>query len=105
MDTGDLPRQDSPAAVRLDPAHGVPDPTGEGDGRELARVLETMPAAFCFLDPGWSFRYVNARAEELLGHSRADLLGRSIWEALPRIVGTVHEMHYRSAVDTGQAAA
>ncbi|WP_422677998.1 PAS domain-containing protein [Blastococcus brunescens] len=47
------------------------------------RFLETMPAAFCFLDAGWRFRYVNAEAERLMGRPRAQLIGESLWEAFP----------------------
>ena len=44
-----------------------------GDG--LVRFLETMPAAFCFLDARWRFGYVNAEAERLMGRSRDQLVG------------------------------
>jgi serine phosphatase RsbU (regulator of sigma subunit) len=61
-----------------------------------------MPAAFCFLDPGWLFRYVNARAEQLLGRTRHELLGRSLWAELPALVGSSFETAYRTAVATGE---
>jgi PAS domain S-box-containing protein len=119
MDTGELPLQDSLfgsdlAAEILVPsdggtpadravAPGVPDPTGEREGQQLVRVLETMPAAFCFFAPDWRFRYVNVRAEELLGQRRTGLLGRSLWTALPRTVGSRYETHFRSAMCSGEA--
>jgi PAS domain S-box-containing protein len=94
---------DRPVLLPADLAEvGVPDPAVERDGDELARVLETMPAAFCFLDPGWRFRYVNARAEQLIGRPRDDLLGRSLWSELPRLVGSSFETAYRTAVATGE---
>jgi PAS domain S-box-containing protein len=66
----------------------------------LVRVLETMPAAFCFLDREWCFRRVNAEAERLIGRPRHEVLGRSIWETLPGLVGTAFERAYREAVAT-----
>jgi serine phosphatase RsbU (regulator of sigma subunit) len=104
MNTGDLPLQDPAAGAVAGPTPaGVPDPSTEGEGRELVRVLETMPAAFCFLDPDWRFRYVNAHAEDLLDRHRGELLGRPVWEALPGAVGTVYEAHFRSAVSSREA--
>jgi PAS domain S-box-containing protein len=70
---------------------------------ELVRFLETMPAAFCFLDSQWRFRYVNAEGERLMGRPRALLVGESVWETFPSLVGTVFETSYRTAVTTGRA--
>ena len=54
------------------------------------RFLETMPAAFCFLDRDWRFRYVNAEAERLLGRTPGRARsGRSLWEAFPASSGSV----------------
>lgn len=66
-----------------------------------SRVLEAMPSGFLSLDPDWRFTLLNAAAEQLLGHSRDDLLGRSIWEAFPDTVGGEFEKNYRAAVETG----
>jgi serine phosphatase RsbU (regulator of sigma subunit) len=78
----------------------------EGAGRrpdaDLVRFLETMPAAFCFLDSAWRFRYVNAEAERLMGRPRSELVGAFLWEALPHLVGTAFEAHYRTAASTGR---
>ena len=77
---------------------GVPRPVRRAHGADLVRFLETMPAAFCFLDPQWRFRYVNAEAERLMGRPRDDVLGESLWEAFPGISGSVVEETYRAAV-------
>ena len=73
-----------------------------GDAR-VARVLESMPAAFYSLDRGWRFSYVNAEAERLLGRSREELLGGSVWELYPAAVGSAFEEEFRAAVVTGEA--
>jgi PAS domain S-box-containing protein len=71
-------------------------------GKGLVRFLETMPAAFCFLDARWRFGYVNAEAERLMGRSRDQLVGASLWDTFPRVRGTVFESTCRSAAATGQ---
>jgi serine phosphatase RsbU (regulator of sigma subunit) len=69
---------------------------------DLVRFLETMPAAFCFLDARWRFRYVNAEAERLVRRPRTQIIGESLWEAFPAMVGSVFETSYRTAASTGQ---
>jgi len=72
---------------------------GEAHQR-TARVLEAMPSGFLSLDTNWRFTVLNAAAERLLGHLRTELLGRTIWEAFPDVVGNVFETTYRRAVET-----
>ncbi|WP_310909624.1 PAS domain-containing protein [Natrinema sp. 1APR25-10V2] len=50
--------------------------------RELEDVFERIDDAFYAVDDEFRFTYVNERAEELLGHDEADLLGQTVWEAL-----------------------
>ncbi len=69
---------------------------------DLVRFLEAMPAAFCFLDGRWNLGYVNAEAERLMGRPRAELVGASLWEAVPDMVGSVFETSYRTAATTGR---
>ncbi|WP_245886481.1 SpoIIE family protein phosphatase [Kineococcus xinjiangensis] len=73
----------------------------EADAR-LARVLESMSAAFYSLDREWCFTYVNAEAERLLGKVREELLGGNLWELFPAAAGSDFEVHYRAAVESGQ---
>ncbi|WP_183061645.1 SpoIIE family protein phosphatase [Motilibacter peucedani] len=75
----------------------------EFDAR-VSRVLESMSAAFFLLDRDWRFAYVNARAEQLLGASRADLVGGGIWELFPLAVGTEFEVHYARAMEQREAS-
>jgi PAS domain S-box-containing protein len=81
------------------------DTTAVRDGEtRTARVLERMSAAFYSVDPAWRFTYVNAEAERLLGRSRDELLGRTLWELYPAAVGAVFEGAFREAVATGEPA-
>jgi PAS domain S-box-containing protein len=83
-------------------AHGTSRTGAGGDGLELVRMLDAMPAAFCLLDPGWRFRYLNAQAGRLIGRPRSELLGRPVAEAWPRTTGSVVETALRAAVDSGE---
>ena len=75
----------------------------QADAR-VARVLESMPAAFFSLGRDWTFTYVNAEAEKLLGRSHAELIGGEIWELFPHAVGSEFETNYRSAMTSGRLA-
>ena len=98
-------RTDSPAwghvAVNAS-ERTVPDGMAEHSGADLVRFLETMPAAFCFLDAAWRFRYVNTEAERLMGRPRSRLVGESLWKLFPGMRGSVFETNYRTAVATGR---
>jgi PAS domain S-box-containing protein len=61
-----------------------------------------MGAAFASLDREWRFDYVNAEAERLLGLSRDELRGASVWELFPAALGGPFEEHYRAAAKTGE---
>jgi PAS domain S-box-containing protein len=74
----------------------------QAEGVRVARVLESMNAAFFSLDRQWRFDYVNAEAERLLRHSREELLGGSIWELFPAALDSDFETHYRGAAATGE---
>jgi PAS domain S-box-containing protein len=78
------------------------EPSSPTTDEELVRILETMPAAFCFFDRDWRFRRLNAEAERLLGTTRDEVLGRSVWDVLPDLVGTVFEDSYRAAAESGR---
>nr|WP_240896909.1 SpoIIE family protein phosphatase [Kineococcus vitellinus] len=79
------------------------DTTGEhGDDVRIARVLESMSAAFYSLDRRWRFTYVNAEAEKLLQRGREELLGGVLWELFPDAAGSAFEEGYRRAVATGR---
>ena len=79
------------------------DTTRERDAEaRVARVLESMSAAFFSLDADWRFSYVNAEAERVLGRSRDELLGGVVWELFPLAVGSDFEVHYRRAAETGE---
>jgi PAS domain S-box-containing protein len=65
-------------------------------------VLASIADAFYLLDHEWRFTYVNDAAEPLLQTTRDALLGRTLWEAFPSVVGSPFEGPYREAMATGR---
>jgi PAS domain S-box-containing protein len=80
----------------------------EREAREASRriedILESVTDAFYALDHEWRLTYLNERAlrfaSQLAGEEFTldDLIGRTLWETLPAIVGTSIEDEYRRAV-------
>ncbi|MGR6964041.1 SpoIIE family protein phosphatase [Geodermatophilus sp. URMC 61] len=68
----------------------------------LAQLVESMAVGFIATDSAWVMTHLNAEAERIAGVPRAQLLGRTLWEAFPAAVGTDFEDNYRRAADTGQ---
>ena len=92
---------DSGAAARL--LGAAYDTTEQRDTEtRVARVLESMTAGFFALDRDFRFSYVNAEAERVLGTTRDELIGGSIWELFPAAVGSDFEVNYRGAMTDGR---
>jgi two-component system, sensor histidine kinase len=55
-------------------------------------LLDDMCEGFIAYDTAWRFTYINRIAEAYLQQftqkSRGDLLGKSVWEAFPALVGS-----------------
>jgi PAS domain S-box-containing protein len=66
--------------------------------RRLAEIMHGMTEACFALDENWRFIFVNERCEILLDRKREEMLGRSIWDAFARLIGTPLEEHYRTAM-------
>jgi len=66
--------------------------------RQLAQIVHGMSEACFALDTEWCFTFVNDRGEELLRHSREEMLGRSIWKVFHQLVGMPQEAHFRRAM-------
>lgn len=64
---------------------------------QLAATLQSVTDPFFTLDRAWRFTYLNLAAEELLGRSFFDLMGKSIWAEFPQALGTEFEREYERA--------
>ena len=96
---GRLLRNENDRAIRLLGASYDISASRDADGR-VTRVLEAMPAGFISMDQQWRFTYINPTAEQLLGRTRADLLGSVLWESYPATVNSIYESNYRTAVES-----
>ncbi len=70
----------------------------------LRTILESITDGFVIIAPDGRIAYLNAPAEHILLERRADLLGKSIYEAFPQIRGTRFDREYTEAQTTERAA-
>jgi PAS domain S-box-containing protein len=70
------------------------DTSNSSGGQDLLSILESMSDAFCAVDKQWRLIYINGRAERVMHCSRADLLGKLIWDAFPDTIGSAFYDHY-----------
>jgi len=61
-------------------------------------ILDSISDSFIALDKDWRFTYVNRRAVEYSAKDSKDVLGKTIWEIFPSIIGTPLETFYRNAM-------
>ena len=54
----------------------------------LASMLESMSDALLAMDHQWRYTFANGEAERMLDKTREELLGSTIWEQYPDLVGT-----------------
>jgi PAS domain S-box-containing protein len=64
-------------------------------------ILESISDAFLTFDREWRYTYINHQAEKLLGKSAEALLGRTVWEEYPKLIGTPFETAYRQVAAQG----
>lgn len=72
------------------------------DRLKLENVLQNMGDAFVSFDHNWRYTFVNTKALTLMGKPQDALLGRSLWEVFPDIVGTIFEREYRKVMEHRQ---
>ncbi|HET8655764.1 MAG TPA: PAS domain-containing protein [Longimicrobiaceae bacterium] len=68
----------------------------------LRAAMEMLEDGFCSLDSHWRITYVNAAAERAFARSREELLGRVLWEALPKLRGSAVGRQLLEAAAVGQ---
>src|SRR5262245_12611420 len=84
---------DGPAAARTVP--------GQAQAR-VAHLLDAIGDLYFTLDRDWRFTYLNCHALARARKSAAELLGRTLWDVYPELLGTPLEDHYRRAMATGE---
>ena len=68
---------------------------------DLDRWLGTNPAGCCGLDRAWCITHWNPSAERMLERSRAEIVGREIWEVFPDLRGTAFHQALEEAMADG----
>ena len=77
-----------------------------------ASILDNVPGAYVRFDSEFRYGFVNRAAEQLLGKSRADLLGKVLWDVypehalrgeLPPCDGRARHDHFRGLLGTATA--
>src|SRR5688500_4107164 len=69
--------------------------------RQITNILESVTDGFLILDREFRYVYMNSRAEEFLGRqgrTKAEVMGRSLFDVFPEVLGTEIEFQYRRAV-------
>jgi signal transduction histidine kinase len=65
---------------------------------ENERILTAITDAVYKLDAQWRFTYINPQAERMLNRSKADMLGKNIWEAMPEKLDTAFNPEFHRAM-------
>ncbi|GAO38396.1 putative two-component hybrid sensor and regulator [Sphingomonas changbaiensis NBRC 104936] len=70
---------------------------GVSDDARLVQLLDSIDDGYVAVDGEWRIRLFNRAAAEFVGRHRAELIGRTLWEGVPEIVGTETERQLRRA--------
>jgi PAS domain S-box-containing protein len=61
-------------------------------------IMESITDGFAVVDSRWRFRFLNEQVVRLARRERQAMIGRSIWEIFPELVGTSVETEARRAI-------
>ncbi|HEY8932355.1 MAG TPA: PAS domain S-box protein [Rariglobus sp.] len=64
----------------------------------ISEILESITDMFAVFDEDWRYVYVNDQSVQTRGLSREQMLGRSVWEIYPELIGTHAEHKLRLAM-------
>lgn len=76
------------------------EPGDELPGVDLAAVLNRVNDAVLSMDERWRITFANAAAEQLLGRTLEDLLGKNVWTEFPQSLGGVFDREYHYAMSS-----
>ena len=88
------------SSVQPDPSSSPAPPSPE----TVLSLLERSSEAFIAFDRDWRYVYVNAQAERLVRKSRAELVGRTVWEMFPGAAAAPFAGPLRRAMEHNEAA-
>jgi len=70
--------------------------------RRFRRTLERATDAIYAVDSDWRIEYMNETMAERVDRDPDTVVGETVWEVFPSIVGTELEERYRTAMETGE---
>jgi PAS domain S-box-containing protein len=68
----------------------------------IESVLSSVADSHILFDHQWQYRYLNDAAVRATGRSLDEILGRTLWELFPDVLGTELERQFRHAMDERQ---
>ncbi|WP_237561258.1 PAS domain-containing protein [Halostella pelagica] len=74
----------------------------EQTNRRLQRTLERTTDAVYTVDTEWRIEYMNGTMAERVDCDPDTVIGETLWEEFPSIIGTEIEEQYRKAMETGE---
>jgi len=66
--------------------------------QQAAEAIDNLTDGFQIYDKDWRITYMNPAMERIARRSKSEMLGRSIWELFPDLVGSQLEQEYLRAV-------
>jgi PAS domain S-box-containing protein len=72
----------------------------EASERRLRGVYERVTDGVLAMNADWEYTYVNEAAARIVGRSREELRGSTVWDAFPGLVDTPFEEALRRAMET-----
>lgn len=64
-------------------------------------VLANVADTYILFDRQWRYLYINNAGVQAIGQPREQILGRTLWELYPDIIGTELDLKYHRAMDKG----
>ncbi|MDP4126741.1 MAG: ATP-binding protein [Bacillota bacterium] len=55
---------------------------------KITQIIDGISDGFCALDRNWRFTFVNSKLKRVTKEEFMDLIGKSIWEVFPHLVGS-----------------
>ncbi len=72
--------------------------------KRIGDILDGISDGFSAFDRQWRFTVVNSAGARMLGKTRSELLGRSMWELFPDAYDSAFGVTYRRAVEENKPA-
>jgi PAS domain S-box-containing protein len=66
--------------------------------QRLSSTLNAISDGLFFMDHDWVFTYLNPRAEQIVGQTAGELIGRTMWDSFPGMYGSEFGIAYRKAL-------